>query len=155
MQNDIPDKGNVAATGEDVMETNKKLEREAKIQAKAITRAVLEVEEEALKEVVLSEDGEGKPPANHSGDNPPRNIGSSPDLTSSTVPPSTNNVRKYARDICRTAEFFYKSYEESVDYFSAVLAPTELISPNPVSIDALGDLLDKLAMRGFSGELRK
>ena len=64
-------------------------------------------------------------------------------------------MRKYARDIFRTAEFFYKSYDERVDFLRINLAPGIVIPPGPVSIDNLGDPLDKLATRGFSAEVKR
>ena len=53
VQNDIHDAENSAAAAaarKEAMEANKKPERQAKIQGRATTRAVLENEEEALKE---------------------------------------------------------------------------------------------------------
>ena len=106
------------------------------------------------------DDGEDQPPADNSGDNPPRNIGSSPDGTTSAVPAtpskaSSNVARKYARDICRTAEFFNMTYEERIDFLRENLAPGTIIPPGPVPVDTLADPLDKLAVRGFSAGTKR
>ena len=94
-----------------------------------------------------SEDGEAKPPANNSGESPPRKIGSSPDLALAKESPSTNDIRRFARDNCRTSEFFYKSYEERLDYLRDALAPGIVIPSNPVPHDVLKDPVDRLVIR--------